>query len=67
MQSGILHIVFDSGWGISTSQSGALLFFTLQPVGFAIEELASFVCARFVILSGDKPLRILLGYTWVVA
>ncbi|KAL4929877.1 uncharacterized protein BDV17DRAFT_290233 [Aspergillus undulatus] len=66
IQCALLHIIFDSGWRITSAESGALLFFTIQPVAFAIEVSAAWICDRYGILQGDGPFRVLLGYTWVV-
>ncbi|KAL2862476.1 wax synthase family protein [Aspergillus lucknowensis] len=63
--SGIIHIFWDEACGIPRERSGAFIMFTIQPVAFAIEELAQWVSRRFGILREDQALRTLIGYVWV--
>ncbi|KAL4940766.1 hypothetical protein BDV06DRAFT_223779 [Aspergillus oleicola] len=66
IQSGILHSAFDAGWGVTSLQNGAFLLFSIQPLGFAVEEFVTWVCNRYGLFVRDGPLRTLVGYTWVV-
>ncbi|KAL3474596.1 membrane bound O-acyl transferase family-domain-containing protein [Aspergillus californicus] len=66
LQSGALHTLFDQGYGIPLDQSGALVFFAVQPIAFAVEDLARWTSRRYGILANDVPLRRLIGYTWVL-
>ncbi|KAL4922902.1 membrane bound O-acyl transferase family-domain-containing protein [Aspergillus aurantiobrunneus] len=66
-QSGAMHVLFDQGSGITPAQTGALLFFTIQPIAFGIEELAQWLSKRYNILTEDGPLRRLIAYVWVAA
>ncbi|KAL4985196.1 membrane bound O-acyl transferase family-domain-containing protein [Aspergillus falconensis] len=50
-------------------QSGALLFFTVQPLAFAIEEAVQVLVNRcgFLTKEGDGHVRRFIGYVWVAA
>ncbi|KAL6230117.1 hypothetical protein BDW75DRAFT_248933 [Aspergillus navahoensis] len=63
--SGVLHHFYDEAMGVPRDKGGAMLFFTVQPVAFAIEDLAQWISKRYGILTEDLVLRKLIGYTWV--
>ncbi|KAL4997901.1 membrane bound O-acyl transferase family-domain-containing protein [Aspergillus recurvatus] len=50
-------------------QSGALLFFAIQPLAFAIEEAVQVLSNRcgFLTNKSDRHVRRLIGYVWVAA
>ncbi|KAL4810917.1 membrane bound O-acyl transferase family-domain-containing protein [Aspergillus unguis] len=66
--SGLLHVPYDRSSGVGSDKSNVLLFFMLQPVAFAIEEIAQAVSERYNILNAEKDqaLRRAIGYIWVV-
>lgn len=61
--SGLLHVLTDVGLGVRSGESGAVLFFCLQPLGIMIEEAAQ------TTLGGSLPafVRKMVGYAWVIA
>ncbi|KAL4767319.1 membrane bound O-acyl transferase family-domain-containing protein [Aspergillus nidulans var. acristatus] len=63
--SGVLHLFYDEAVGVPRDKGGAMLFYTLQPVAFAIEDFAQWMSTRYDILTEDLVLRALIGYTWV--
>ncbi|KAL2822690.1 hypothetical protein BDW59DRAFT_180855 [Aspergillus cavernicola] len=64
--SALIHVFSDDACGTPRRESGVWLFFIIQPVAFAVEECAQWVSKRHGILSEDRPLRLLVGYVWVV-
>ncbi|KAL5051325.1 hypothetical protein BDW71DRAFT_51780 [Aspergillus fruticulosus] len=63
--SGVLHLTHDEAMGVPRHKGGAMRFYTLQPVAFAIEDLAQWISKRYGIFTEDLELRKLIGYTWV--
>ncbi|KAL5001364.1 membrane bound O-acyl transferase family-domain-containing protein [Aspergillus recurvatus] len=62
--SGVLHLFYDEAIGVPRDKGGAMRFFTLQPVAFAVEDLAQWISKQYDIFTEDAVLRRLIGYTW---
>lgn len=60
--SGLLHVLTDVGLGVRSDESGAVLFFCLQPLGIMIEEVAQPYGTSL-----PTFLRRIIGYAWVIA
>lgn len=61
--SGLIHLLVDIGLGVPRGESGAVLFFCLQPLGIMTEEaVQSTVLGRLPVFA-----RKVLGYLWVIA
>ncbi|KAL4931309.1 uncharacterized protein BDV17DRAFT_288853 [Aspergillus undulatus] len=65
--SGLIHVFVDEALGIPKSQSNAFFFLTIQPVAFAVEEIAQKISEHYGILhqESDEEIRRLIGYIWV--
>ncbi|KAL4955186.1 membrane bound O-acyl transferase family-domain-containing protein [Aspergillus filifer] len=63
--SGLIHILFDTACGVPRDESGALLFFSIQPVAFGIEDITQWICKRHSLLHDDRLLSRTIGYIWV--
>lgn len=59
--SGLLHYLTDIGLGLRGNESGAVLFFCLQPLGMMIEAAVQTVPGL------PASVRRVIGYLWVVA
>ncbi|KAF9890730.1 hypothetical protein FE257_005596 [Aspergillus nanangensis] len=64
--SGLIHHFFDLAIGISLHDTGALLTFTVQPVAFAVEDMAQYLSRRYMVLTGNTVAKRVLGYVWVI-
>jgi hypothetical protein len=64
--SGLIHHLFDLGIRIPPNESGALRVFIVQPLAFAIEDIAGYFSRRFSVLTRDTALRQGIGYVWVL-
>ncbi|KKK20749.1 hypothetical protein AOCH_006761 [Aspergillus ochraceoroseus] len=63
--SGVIHTFLDEASGIPVESSRSLLFFTIQPIAFAVEDVAENLAKRYGVFTTDTPLRRLVGYIWV--
>lgn len=61
--SGLLHYLTDTGLGVRSNESGAVLFFSLQPLGIMLEEAVQQTTTRLKI---PTWIRKIIGYLWVV-
>lgn len=61
--SGLIHLLTDIGLGVPRRESGAILFFCLQPLGIMLEEAVQ------SIVPGQLPVSVrkVAGYIWVMA
>jgi hypothetical protein len=62
--SGIIHLLMDLGFDVSTDKSGALWFFCLHIPGIILEDLVKFTC-HGMIKQVNPRWRLLIGYVWV--
>jgi hypothetical protein len=64
--SGLIHHFFDLGMRIPREKTGAFRVFLVQPLAFAIEDIAAYFSRRFSVLTRDTALRRGIGYFWVL-
>jgi hypothetical protein len=64
--SGLIQHLFDLGMRIPPSGTGALRVFVVQPLAFAIEDIAACFSRRFSVFKRDTVLRRGIGYIWVL-
>ncbi|ETS87869.1 hypothetical protein PFICI_01697 [Pestalotiopsis fici W106-1] len=66
--SGVWHVAMDFSSGIAMEQSGALRFFSIQPLGIFIEDL---ILSRFHVVPGSRTkqtpalINRCIGFAWV--
>ena len=51
--------------GISWEDSGAMVFLPVQPIAFAVEDVAAYLSKRCGVLTGDSVAKKTIGYLWV--
>ncbi|KAE8140280.1 hypothetical protein BDV38DRAFT_280277 [Aspergillus pseudotamarii] len=64
--SGLIHLFFDLAIGIPLNKTGALVFFPVQPLAFALEDVAGALSKRYPVLEGITSAKRLIGYVWVL-
>lgn len=65
--SGLIHLSLDLAIGISLDNAGATIFLTVQPIAFAVENVAKYLSKKYGIMANDTALKRIMGYVWVLA
>lgn len=64
--SGLIHLFLDMALGISLDDTGAMAFLPLQPIAFAVEDVAEYLSKRYGVLARDSVAKKTIGYLWVL-
>jgi hypothetical protein len=64
--SGVIHLFLDLAIGIPLDKTGALVFFLVQPLAFALEDVAGCLSKRYQMLEGNTVAKRLIGYIWML-
>ncbi|KAJ5612757.1 hypothetical protein N7510_005951 [Penicillium lagena] len=64
--SGMIHLLLDIAIGISLDDTGAMVFLPVQPIAFAVEDVAKYLSKRYGVLQKDTAAKRIIGYLWVV-
>jgi hypothetical protein len=65
--SGLIHLFLDMALGISLNDTGAMAFLPVQPIAFAVEDVAKYLSKRYGVLAKDSAAKRIIGYLWVLA
>ncbi|KAL3482655.1 membrane bound O-acyl transferase family-domain-containing protein [Aspergillus germanicus] len=66
--SGLIHLLMDLAVGIPLHDSGAMQFLLIQPLAFAVEDVAAYLGNRCIpAMAREERTTRAIGYIWVTA